>query len=432
MGATAQSHGSTPSTPSAAGNERLSFLQQVAAFSMTLSPGCLYASYFALIGFYVHRFDSKSISIAMIFCLNVPGVLVSLLQTYLDAYFDEAFSTRATYVFRVVVMQLMLGVVAIIWMLVPPSPWFILGIGLLIGFVTACVKSSANQMVAAMDPRALAPAQLGLLLGAMISVGALFVLDFRPTSSVATFQLAVLVVPITCVLCTGWLAYLHFRLNLFDRSFDRLAYDLPTSGMNTPRQFSRGGSPEDDEEKPLLPTENGEIPKWVWWWCAATFYLMTSWTTLTSIGAYFGNAAMTQVLFLSKLVMHTIGGLCAMPVHFVPCYKHGAWHNLLVFCTVIVTFIVLMACLKLTVGVSIDRPGFLIMWGTAHFLYAFLLPLIAMTTGLYVEVIDRKAVARINTAALFGGTVAGVIVATVLVWQQLDFETRWVTSSLVR
>merc|ERR1719487_801656 len=45
----------------------------------------------------------------MLLCLVAPQPLLSLLQQSFDALFDEQFSTKVTYAFRVITMQLILA-----------------------------------------------------------------------------------------------------------------------------------------------------------------------------------------------------------------------------------------------------------------------------------------------------------------------------------
>eukprot|EP00747_Dinoflagellata_sp_TGD_P089262 gnl/TRDRNA2_/TRDRNA2_164257_c0_seq2.p1 gnl/TRDRNA2_/TRDRNA2_164257_c0~~gnl/TRDRNA2_/TRDRNA2_164257_c0_seq2.p1 ORF type:complete len:416 (-),score=26.03 gnl/TRDRNA2_/TRDRNA2_164257_c0_seq2:42-1289(-) len=392
------------------------FLKHVAAFAMTFGQGVMFAFYFALIAFYVERFKSPAFSLAMIVCVSLPGLLALVLQEYLDAYFDETYSTRTTYFFRVVLMQAALAIVSFIWLACPQSAWFVLMIGSLVGFLSACVNSSANQLVAAMDPTATPQTQLGHLVGAFVPAAVFFILDFHPSSSTATFRWALLCVPIICMCCGAYLGYLHFRHDIFDKSYCRLAYRSSLA----PASIEQGMDRQDTETVPLLPTEDGKIPQWVWYWIAITFYVMNVLTIVRSMGAFFGKPEFTQMLFLSHLVMGTFGGLCALPIHRVPSFLHGPWHISLASWTFVITCTFVSMCLWLYGVIPVHRALFVVVWGTSHFLLSFVTAFVALTIGMYVEVKDRGIVARRNTICLFGGTATGVAIGIAMLLPLMD------------
>eukprot|EP00747_Dinoflagellata_sp_TGD_P089261 gnl/TRDRNA2_/TRDRNA2_164257_c0_seq1.p1 gnl/TRDRNA2_/TRDRNA2_164257_c0~~gnl/TRDRNA2_/TRDRNA2_164257_c0_seq1.p1 ORF type:complete len:416 (-),score=19.75 gnl/TRDRNA2_/TRDRNA2_164257_c0_seq1:42-1289(-) len=392
------------------------FLKHAAAFTMTFGQGVLYNFYFALIAFYVQRFNSPVFSLAMIVCVSLSGLFAPVLQELLDAYFDDMYSTRSTYFFRVVVMQVALAIVSVIWLACPQSAWFVLMIGALVGFLSACVRSSAYQLVAAMDPTATPQAQVGHMIGALVPVAVFFVLDFRPSSSIETFRWALVWAPIICICCGASLGYLHFRYDIFQKSYSRLAYQSSLGSATMEQGMDR----QDTETVPLLPTEDGKIPQWVWYWIAITFYVMNVLTIVRSMGAFFGKPEFTQMLFLSHLVMGTFGGLCALPIHRVPSFLHGPWHISLASWTFVITCTFVSMCLWLYGVIPVHRALFVVVWGTSHFLLSFVTAFVALTIGMYVEVKDRGIVARRNTICLFGGTATGVAIGIAMLLPLMD------------
>merc|ERR1719440_244961 len=151
-------------------------------------------------GFYMEKFHSRSFFITMLLCLVAPQPVMSLLQQSFDAFFDEQFSTKVTYAFRVITMQLILAGTLLVWILAPVQQWIVLCIGCSLGFVCAAIVSSSLQMVAAIGPTHIVNTKLGLQIGGCLPILVFFIADFKPHSSRADFQRVVASAVFICVL----------------------------------------------------------------------------------------------------------------------------------------------------------------------------------------------------------------------------------------
>merc|ERR1719345_231153 len=84
-----------------------------------------------------------------------------------------------------------------------------------------------------MDPRDFSYAMIGNLVGGALPVVAFFIMDFGPSSSLASFRSVLLIVPTICLASSLILGYLHVQLDLFQKSYERLGYDLtPRMGVD--------------------------------------------------------------------------------------------------------------------------------------------------------------------------------------------------------
>eukprot|EP00747_Dinoflagellata_sp_TGD_P163243 gnl/TRDRNA2_/TRDRNA2_181709_c0_seq1.p1 gnl/TRDRNA2_/TRDRNA2_181709_c0~~gnl/TRDRNA2_/TRDRNA2_181709_c0_seq1.p1 ORF type:complete len:439 (-),score=65.13 gnl/TRDRNA2_/TRDRNA2_181709_c0_seq1:67-1383(-) len=422
---------------------RYQFWPHSAAFAVKIAPGAANGFYVALVGFYVGHFASPAFFCAMLFCLYLPAIFVSPLQRAFDSLYDEKFSTRTTYFFRVVFMQVIMGMIVILWMLVPQSPYVVLGMGMLLGASVACICSSADQFVAAMHPTLLAVSMFGNILGAALPVLMFFILGFSPSSSLLKFRLALATIPVLCLLVSAYLSWLHFKLNVFDTAYMHLAYDLPSSAHSDGglgASSSQGSlhakrGPGDvekaavDESAPLV-SKDPAVPNWIWIWCGTTGLINALSLVLLTFCAFYGDPRLAQLLALSKLLMDVLGSLAAVPVHHIPGFNDGPWH---IFLTVSVLAITAMLGLHAAVlaGVHVERPIFLFTWCLAHGWHAFLMPFIGITVGLYAPIVSRKSVERTNTFALFVGTVVGIVFAAAVLIPLAKLGTAWPQADVV-
>merc|ERR1719271_1591898 len=157
--------------------------QRCAGFLMALGPGAAAAFYCAMSGFYMEKFHSRSFFITMLLCLVAPQPVMSLLQQSFDAFFDEQFSTKVTYAFRVITMQLILAGTVLVWILAPVQQWIVLCIGCSLGIVCAAIVSSSLQMVAAIGPTHIVNTKLGFQIGGCLPILVFFIAGFEPHSS---------------------------------------------------------------------------------------------------------------------------------------------------------------------------------------------------------------------------------------------------------
>merc|ERR1719421_1108089 len=86
---------------------------------MTFGPGAAVATYTTTFGWYQNLYKSKELLVWMRIALFTPFPLVKIFQLRYDTYFDEVFSTRMAYLFRVVVLQLVVAFLMVVWMVLP-------------------------------------------------------------------------------------------------------------------------------------------------------------------------------------------------------------------------------------------------------------------------------------------------------------------------
>lgn len=404
-------------------------LQHWAAFVMTLGPGAAMGFYVATVGFYVANFESRVFFIAMAFCAYLPGPLVAFLQQLLDDKFDERYSPTVTYFFRVVLLQLVLAVAALVWILMPQTPASVLVAGLVIGTLSWTVIISSTQMVVAMDPVDTGYAMLGNLVGGAMPVAAFLFFSFSPESSLASFRLVLMTLPVICVASSVILGFMHVHLDLFQKTFDRLGYDM------IPRETEELGlgpqPPRPDrqltETQPLAPVADGKVPSWVWAWCTYTAVSTAMSVSVVCLVAFIGKPDNAQMLAVSKLSMDLVGGVLSLMLPGLTCFELGPWHKTLA-CTGVLRLLLLFVILGVLAGWWCPykfKPMVMSIWLSFHLLQAISIPHIGVTIGFYVLVKDRKRVLRMNTACRFAGGLVGVIMAAAVVVPLLGLGAHW-------
>jgi len=411
----------------------VSALQHWAAFVMTVGPGAAIGFYVAMVGFYIANFESRVFFIAMVFCAYVPGPLVALLQQFLDTYFDEKFSPAVTYLFRVVFLQLVLATVVLVWLLMPQTPVSVLVVGVVLGAFAQTVIISSSQMVAAMDPRDTSYAMIGNLVGGALPVAAFFLFDFGPASSLASFRAVLLIVPFICIASTLILGYLHVHLDLFQKSYNRLGYDLTPrdvahadeAGLQAPA-FER----QVTETQPLMSsieTERGEVPTWVWVWCGYVCVSSVLSVSVMALVAFIGKPSLAQWLSLGKLSMDLIGGVVSLVLPRLACFEQGPMHKTLAL-SMVLRLAFLAVLVKVWSGAICPYKNWWLVWAAwfpFHLLHAIMLPHVGVTVGYYVLVKDRKRVLRMTTACRYVGATIGVIIAACVIVPSLGLGVHW-------
>lgn len=404
------------------------FLRRSAAFVLMLGPGCAVAFFVALVGFYIYHFESPAFFVAMLFCAYLPYPIMTVLQEKLDSYFDERFSTRATYFVRVVMMQIILAGACLGWMFSPQSPYFVLFWGLVIGTIAGAINSSSMQLVTTLEPELSTYTRLGNQLGSVVPVVALFVLDFRPSASLHDFRLALATVPVLCTIAGIYLTYLHFGHDLFAKAFQRLAYDLDDAvpGLqDSGRQYSEttplvSKSVSGISEEAVSPG----VPTWIWYWISSVGVMTTSVTCLLSLSGYFGDESLAQKLCVTQLVVSVIGRLMALPIPSVPTFEDDPWH--VIFVTGVFVYFLLAAIVAAHLAnVDVHQAIFLLAWGVSFALYNFLSSLVDLTTALYARVERRKLVARRGHLAMVSGGLLGLAISTLLIFADTGRSTKW-------
>lgn len=385
---------------------QLSFEQQLAAFTALFGPHVASATYSSLGAFYVRNFGSSSFYAAMLLSLYLPFSLIVFTQEQADARFDQKFSTSTTYYFRVTLTQLVITLLAIIWMLVAQSFSSVLIMGACIGTVAGAAISSGKQLFAAMDPRLTTYATIGQQVANVQPILVFFLLGFQPSSSMLKFRLAVTYLAIVCMLTYIILSFLHFRSDVFKKAYQRLSYDVDSDEglfehLDASRQFT--------ETEPLLPehTKYG-VPPWVWIWCTMTGVLTAIKLCLVSLSACFGDAALAQTLILMHFAIEFLGLLAALQIPQISCFAEGPWHQVMAAISLTIFGLAALQISKLG-GFTVSMPLFLLSWGILFALWSFVCCLIEVTTNAYVRVMDRKLVTRRNFIAKCVGCIVGLM-----------------------
>jgi len=280
--------------------------------------------YLSMAGFYVANYQSRLFFLAMVFCIFLPGPVVWFLQQRFDADFDTRYGAKVTYFFRLVAVQVIIACISMFWVLTSQTPYMVLGIGVLIGFCSQAVLSSAMQFVATMHPSLTAYAASGFLAGGTIPVPIFFLVGFQPNSDLQKFGMVVMVVPAVCFVACAFLGYLHWTTTIFESTYDRL--DEQSTQEVLRRNDSLGNDTGIDTVPLRLVSHEGEVPAWVWIWCAYNAVSVSMNVSLMALVAFFGDASLAQTLSLSKLFMDFIGAAVSMAIARMPCFQRGPWH----------------------------------------------------------------------------------------------------------
>mmetsp|Transcript_83115 Transcript_83115/g.144402 ORF Transcript_83115/g.144402 Transcript_83115/m.144402 type:complete len:482 (-) Transcript_83115:77-1522(-) len=316
-----------------------SFLEKCAVFTMTFGPGCAVATYTTLFGWYQHVFHSSQALVWMRIALFAPYPLIKMLQQRYDAYFDEMFTVRSTYLFRVVIMQLVVAMLMLVWMFLPVSIAdfaSIIAFGAVLGCCCSPVIGSTMQIAIAIDPILSVWTQLGNFFGMAVPVIVVYASGFSSSSSHANFCKLVAFPMLICILSFMWLGSLHYAdvfspavLTITQRRTARVSR-LPEVEANPQEEFN--GVPSSDAEAAKLlnhadmDPNTSEMPRWVWFWLAAnTLGLALDFFVLTLIG-YFGTAQTTIHLATGTLVCSVVGRLLTLPWRHLPAFEKGPMH----------------------------------------------------------------------------------------------------------
>jgi len=324
----------------------LSILQRFAVFSVAFGPGAATATYTSLFGWYQQQYHTSEILIWMRLALFAPFPIIKVLQQRYDAHFDEMYSTESTYLFRLVIMQVVISLLMIIWMFLPlqlsasEAIHPILIFGVVLGTCVAPFIGSSIQVAVAMDPVFSIWAQLGYAVGMTVPVAAMWSFGFKPESSHAELCRILAVPLMICVLVSFMLGSWHFS-GIFHPAYNTitrrrsLQLGIPPEGVS---------NPQDDEGEPLLGDNRIPVPRsqgasadaaeeldegyplWVKLWLGMqTCGIGLDFFMLTLIG-YFGDSDTTQQLATWTLIGSLAGRLMALLWSYLPAFKQGPMH----------------------------------------------------------------------------------------------------------
>mmetsp|Transcript_8465 Transcript_8465/g.16032 ORF Transcript_8465/g.16032 Transcript_8465/m.16032 type:complete len:428 (-) Transcript_8465:63-1346(-) len=406
-------------------------LQGCAAFWMTVAQGSAEGFYTAMSGFYIAQFGSDSFFISMLLCLMAPKPIMSMLQQSFDAFFDKWFSTEVTYAFRVILMQLSLAAVMLAWIFSASTQAVVLVIGLLVGILGSSIISSSLQMASAMAPDLILNAKIGFSIGGMAPVLVIRWTGFGPESPRSLFQKQLITVVAISTLAAGILGIFHIRSDIFTKAYKRLAYDLnPTHQSSSERASESDRLVQSDDTdffltsgqtmvqqssvtRGLDPAAKDGVPAWVQYWQFAIFFMSSISMGLLSTAGFFKGAADAQRLSLLKLLMELMGRVLAMAVPLFPSFEEGPFHK------VMATSVLLVFCFSGLCFANLSRdcvPGaiFSLLWCGVFALSIFATSLADVTTGAYIEVRDRKAVARTNQKVTVSAYLFGLVISEIM------------------
>lgn len=340
-----------------------------AAFLMALGPGTAGGFYTGMSGFYIQQFRDPSFFVTMLLCFGVTAPIVSLLQQRFDGHFDEAFSTRVTFSFRVISMQLILGTLVVMWMFCT-TKMSVLLIGCLLGFCVWTIMSSSLQMIAATEPTHIIYAHLGLQMGGLLPIIIFPLSGFNPSSSFQEFQWNVSTVVFVSVLAACLLGHFDRTSQIFAKAYERLSYDQTPRGKNVGEE--QGLLAENSELGASLDPEAAKhgVPSWVPYWQVCGGLSMAINCALVSLAGYFGDASMAQSLALLKMLMEFIGRLGVWAVPFLDAFTKGPWHNIMAGGMIAVVCLFAL-CLTHLSGVHLGHELFLVFWCSLFALSVF-------------------------------------------------------------
>jgi hypothetical protein len=392
----------------------MSALQLLATLSMTLSPGLVASFYGALGGFYMQKFQTRYFYAHMLLCYCVTQPLVPLMQRYFDSWFDQRFSTRFTFSFRIIGMQIVLGASIVFWMYAPATKLTILAFGVWIGIISAVILSSSFQMVAAMEPDLLIYARLGQHLSGLLVPFVFIVSGFNATSSRSQFQVILLAPICFCALTAFILTLLAATTKVFSKAFERLAYDLTsTIAEQNYLDGEHGFDRQVTETSPLCSSEAKlGVPPWVYLWMVGNSLSMGLELYITSLVGFFGSCDMAQKLTLIRMSMHLVGRTLAIAVPYAPAFTKGPWHTLMA-ANVLIVMTSSTLCLSRAFGHFLPKVLFLISFSTLPSIRSFTSSLVDVTVASYTEVRDRKSLARLNEMGCFSCVLIGLLLGQV-------------------
>jgi hypothetical protein len=390
----------------------MSILQALAAFFMTLAPGIVGSYYGAMSGYYIRVFHQKTFYIHMLLCYCATQPLVSLVQRHFDSYFDERLSTPVTYSFRVIGMQVVLGASVVFWMYAPEAQPFVLALGVWIGIISAVIVSSSFQMVAAMEPGFMIYARLGMHFAGLVAPIVVTLLGFQPDSPHSEFQKVLLTAVVTSALAACILAYLHLTTDVFRKAYSRLSYDLEPAEQEL-QDTGLGLARQVTETSPLGSSDGKTgVPNWVYRWLAGNALSMGVEFYVASLVGFFGSPALAQHLSLIRMCMNLLGRLLSIPVPYSSCFKEGPWHTVM---SAAVFLIVVLGgfCLSKAFRPYLSEAVFMTAWYIVPTIRSFAGSLVDVTVASYVEVRERKSLARLNELGCFSGVLIGLTVGQV-------------------
>lgn len=398
----------------------------VAALLTTFGSGAVLAFYLAGVGFFVVQFKSRTILLWMLLAAYGPFPLALWLQVNFDGFFDKMHGTKMTFCFRVmalpVLMAVVLGVLAFLCTL-----WVaVLICGLLLGFMYASTIASSLQMVSSWEPILVVWAQMGNTVGSSTAVIAFFIFSFRAAEASTQEFRTILLVPIGIVVITSSiLMYWHFKEDMFEHVYRRLAYDLLEAENAAHNDAAQNDFP------PLLPMTRGTsadapvyarkevdslgVPLWAPWYAYAGGLSMHMSFLILPFATYFGDADLAQTLVLSKFAMDCCGRLTALIWGYLN-EEAETRHALIIFQLISRLLALVLLALMLLRIVPLYQALFLTLWCFFYWDAAHLTSQIDIIVTRCTVVAQRKAVSRRNACVGYAGLLLALLISVGVVF----------------
>jgi len=412
----------------------VSFLEKCAVFAMTFGPGCAVATYTTSFGWYQHEFHSREALVWMRMAVFTPFPLIKILQQRYDAYFDEVFTVRTAYLFRVVIMQLVVALLMLVWMFLPVSvaefaP--IIGFGVVLGASCAPFIGSSMQIAVALDPVLSVFTALGNMIGMSVPVIAVYASNFSPSSSHADLCKLLAIPMVICILTFVWLGSLH-RADVFGPAFlaitQRRNPPMPEGVANPQDDFddfdespSGASSSEPAQAEPSESSganagvDEDAIPLWVWLWLALQCLGVSLEFFLLTLIGYFGDAQLTLHLATGTLLSSAAGRMLSLSLPYLPAFGKGPMHftGVGLFCVRSGLWIVLM--LRLARVWTSSFHALLVVWCFWMVVVNLHMSMTDLTVISNVSGSKKESVAQYGLIATYSGLFIGLMTASSLV-----------------
>jgi len=382
-------------------------LTSAAALIVNLGPGTALAFYQALNIYYNAYFHDAGQFIPRLLCLFAPFPIVLALQYRFDVYFDSMYSTHITYPWRILTMQLVLIAITTTWIFTRATQDSIFIMGGLIGTAVAIASSSANQLVAALDPGKLILSEMGKDMGGLLPIVVFAAFGLSPQeASPDSVSHALSTILVVCIASSLFFAMISFSTEALNKGYRRLSYGIPKDDLNDSNMMSQR---QTTDTTPLQSTpSDGSLPSWIFAWTAAKAATTCIMYLLLSLVPTFGDEANAQLLTVLALALYFFGRLLVIPVRKLDVFERGPMHMTLA--SSVIVRIALFVVILSPPGVTTQNRKifFLSCWCAMAILHQFAASLVDVTVGAYVEVKDRKFGALLCTLASYFGILLGV------------------------
>mmetsp|Transcript_92351 Transcript_92351/g.260887 ORF Transcript_92351/g.260887 Transcript_92351/m.260887 type:complete len:451 (-) Transcript_92351:6-1358(-) len=180
-------------------------------FGIGLASGSVPSSYFACVGFFATRLDSKELGGYQFLVYQSSLVLVLTLQQFFDDAYDAAYGVRQAFGFRIIVPGFVQAVLGFI-MVTASASWQVVLAGIIIAICSTSQWSSAAQLGSVLVSGGGTYVGAGLTLGSALAVVLVPVVGFSPEASLARALVFCGIGSAICALGTFLFLVLHLAV----------------------------------------------------------------------------------------------------------------------------------------------------------------------------------------------------------------------------